>query len=59
MKTAPWHSSKTMDVDHDDTDCNSGNNIEDEYRRDGTGNLPLCASAAASPDLPPAIRIAQ
>lgn len=42
MKTSTWYSIKTMDVHHDNTDCNTGNNIESENRREGKGGLPLC-----------------
>ncbi|MCB0908222.1 MAG: hypothetical protein KDB63_14000 [Nocardioidaceae bacterium] len=42
MKTSPWYSAKTMDVHHDNTSCTEGNNIESQYRRSGTGNLPKC-----------------
>lgn len=42
MKTSPWHSIKQT-VHHDNTDCNTGNNIEVENRRSGTGGKPLCA----------------
>lgn len=41
-KTSPWHSVKA-DVYHDDTDCNTGNNIERENLRSGTGGKPKCA----------------
>jgi len=41
-KTSPWYSTKTMDVYHDETECNTGNNIEQEYIAQGTGNLPKC-----------------
>ncbi len=36
MITSPWHSIKS-NVHHDDTDCTTGNNIEPENRREGTG----------------------
>lgn len=45
MKTDPWHSIN-QPVHHDNTDCNAGNNIETEYRRDGTGGKPLCKECA-------------
>ena len=32
MKVSPWHSIKA-DVHHNNTDCNTGNNIESENRR--------------------------
>ncbi len=40
-KKNPWHSIK-QNVYHDDTNCNSGNNIEKENLRDGTGGKPKC-----------------
>jgi hypothetical protein len=40
-KVAPWHSVKS-DVHHNHTECNTGNNIESENRRSGTGGKPLC-----------------
>ncbi len=41
-----WHSVKT-DVHHNNTDCNTGNNIEKENVRQGTGGKPLCKECAA------------
>jgi hypothetical protein len=38
---SPWHSIK-QDVHHNNTSCNTGNNIERENRREGTGGKPLC-----------------
>lgn len=35
-KTSPWHSIKAS-VHHNNTNCNTGNNIEAENRREGTG----------------------
>ena len=40
-KRAAWHSAKA-DVHHNDTNCNTGNNIERENMRSGTGGKPLC-----------------
>ena len=40
-KKAPWHSVKAF-VYHDDTNCNTGNNIEKENLRSGTGGKPKC-----------------
>ncbi len=37
----PWHSVK-QPVHHNNTECNTGNNIEVENRRSGTGGKPLC-----------------
>ena len=48
MKTSPWHSIKSG-VHHNDTDCNTGNNIERENLRYGTGGKPLCAECASLP----------
>ncbi len=40
-KKDPWHSIK-QDVHHNNTNCNTGNNIERENLRQGTGGKPLC-----------------
>lgn len=40
-KTSPWHSVK-QSVYHDNTNCNTGNNIEKENLRQGTGGKPKC-----------------
>lgn len=40
-KKAAWHSIKS-DVCHNNNACNTGNNIEPEYLRQGTGGKPLC-----------------
>lgn len=40
-KRSPWHSIKS-NVHHDNTNCNTGNNIERENLRAGTGGRPLC-----------------
>ena len=45
-KVSPWFSIKTMDVHHNSTQCNTGNNIEKENRREGTGGLPRCQECA-------------
>jgi len=44
MKTSPWHSVKPNDplVYHDETRCTEGNNIETQYRREGTGGRRKC-----------------
>jgi hypothetical protein len=44
-KVSPWHSVKSS-VHHNDTNCNTGNNIERENLRQGTGNKPLCSECA-------------
>lgn len=41
-KKSPWHSVKA-NVHHNDTNCNTGNNIESENLRQGTGGKPLWA----------------
>ena len=41
----PWHSIKQT-VYHNNTDCNTGNNIEAENLRQGTGGKPLCKECA-------------
>jgi hypothetical protein len=43
-KKSPWHSKKQMDVYHDDTNCDKGNNIERENIASGTGGLPKCST---------------
>lgn len=40
-KKAPWHSIKS-NVHHNNGNCNTGNNIEKENLRNGTGNHGLC-----------------
>ena len=44
-RKAPWHSIKA-NVHHDNTECNTGNNIERENLRSGTGGKPLCSECA-------------
>jgi hypothetical protein len=41
----PWHSI-LQNVHHNNTECNTGNNIESENRRDGDGGKPLCQECA-------------
>ena len=41
-RTNPWHSIKRQ-IHHDNTNCNTGNNIEPENLRYGTGGKPLCS----------------
>lgn len=41
-RRSPWHSVKS-DVHHVCSNCNTGNNIESENRREGTGGKPLCS----------------
>lgn len=45
MVTSPWHSIKAG-VHHNNTECNTGNNIERENWRPGTGGKPLCRECA-------------
>ena len=40
-KKLPWHSIK-QPVHHNNSNCNTGNNIEKENYREGTGGKPLC-----------------
>jgi hypothetical protein len=42
---APWHSIK-QPVHHNNTECNTGNNIEQENLRQGDGGKPLCQECA-------------
>jgi len=44
-KRSPWHSIKAA-VHHNNSDCNTGNNIETENLRSGTGGKPLCSECA-------------
>lgn len=44
-KKAPWHSIKQT-VHHNNTECNTGNNIERENLRQGSGGKPLCQECA-------------
>jgi len=38
---SPWYSIK-QPHHHNNTECNTGNNIEQENLRQGTGGKPLC-----------------
>jgi hypothetical protein len=40
-RKAPWNSVKEP-VHHDNSNCNTGNNIERENIRQGTGGKPRC-----------------
>ena len=42
MRKAPWHSIKSG-VYHVCSNCSTGNNIESENKRPGTGSKPLCS----------------
>jgi hypothetical protein len=42
---SPWHSILSG-VHHNNTNCNTGNNIEKENLRAGTGGKPLCQECA-------------
>jgi hypothetical protein len=44
-KKSPWHSIK-QPVHHNNTECNTGNNIERENLRTGDGGKPLCRECA-------------
>lgn len=44
-KKSPWHSIK-QSVHHNNTECNTGNNIEKENLRSGTGGKRLCDECA-------------
>lgn len=45
-KRNPWHSVK-QSVHHNNTECNTGNNIESENLLQGTGGKPLCKECAS------------
>ena len=42
---SPWHSSK-QNVHHNNSNCNTGKNIDQENIRYGTGYKPLCKECA-------------
>jgi hypothetical protein len=44
-KKDPWYSIK-QSVHHNNTNCNTGNNIEKENIRQGTGGKPLCSECS-------------
>lgn len=44
---SPWHSIKQT-VHHNNTTCKTGNNIETENLRQGTGGKPLCKECEKS-----------
>jgi hypothetical protein len=44
-KVSPWHSIKENRY-HNNTNCNTGNNIEKENLRQGDGGKPLCHGCA-------------
>jgi hypothetical protein len=44
-RTNPWHSAKQPKY-HNNTNCNTGNNIERENIRRGTGGKALCHECA-------------
>jgi hypothetical protein len=46
MKTSAFHS-VLRHVHHNNTLCTEGNNIEPQYKRDGTGGKPLCQRCAS------------
>ena len=42
---SPWHSVKE-NIYHNNSECNTGNNIETENHRTGTGDKRLCDECA-------------
>lgn len=44
-RVRPWHSVNS-NVHHNNTECNTGNNIETENRRRGPGGKRLCKECA-------------
>jgi hypothetical protein len=44
-KGSPWHSVKER-IHHNNSNCNAGRAIEKRYRREGTGDKPLCEECA-------------
>lgn len=41
-KKSPWHSKVTLDVHHDESTCEVGDNIQPENVVQGDGGLPKC-----------------
>ena len=41
-KASPFHSSQNPGVYHECSNCTEGNNIEEKYRKSGTGGGRLC-----------------
>jgi hypothetical protein len=41
LKRSPWHSTQS-NVYHDNTECNTGNSMDPENVRQGTGGKQLC-----------------
>ena len=46
MKVKAFHSSKTPGVYHISNKCTEGDNIEPQYKKEGTGGGRLCAHCA-------------
>lgn len=44
-KKAPWHSDK-QSIHHNNTGCNTGNDIDKENLQQGTAGKPLCKQCA-------------
>jgi hypothetical protein len=42
-RVVPYHSSKNPGVYHVCTKCTEGNNIESQYKKQGTGDGHMCA----------------
>lgn len=43
MQTASWHSTRPQaTVHHNNNECTEGNNIENKYKKPGTGGRKLC-----------------
>ena len=45
-KVDPFHSKVTLDVHHNNSSCEVGDNIQPENKVSGTGGLPLCKTCA-------------
>jgi hypothetical protein len=45
-KVDPFHSKVTLDVHHNNSSCEVGDNIQPENKVAGTGGLPLCKTCA-------------
>ncbi len=47
-KKKPWHSKQQTNVYHNDTNCTTGNNIEDRNMTPGKGGKRLCKECQKS-----------
>ena len=55
-KRSPWHSTRS-EVYHDNTECNTGNNVASEYRGPAASGAARSAPGSAARDGSPEWRI--